>query len=357
LGELALEPTLFGGQVFRWKRILSSSSSSDSDSNEPQEDDKKVEVVPVYIGPLPSQTIIALRQPTPTSLEFQPLHPSDTPELQLRDELRAYLQLDTVSLADLHRHFLGCDPHYASSTSSSSSSSSSSSTTSGVRILKQEAYECLLSFICTANNNIARITQMIDVFCATLGHYLCSDAHGHDYYAFPTLAKLTHPDVLPHLEDTLRRLGFGYRAKSVAGTVALLARQDGHILTPELMKQSESESESWTEAQKIEALMAYPGVGPKVASCVALFALGCHGTVPVDTHIWAMSVQHYCRQLRGKTCAPAHMAVVQQAWRERFGPWAGWCHSTLFAQRVQKPHQKDAPQSRKKRSVEEISQS
>lgn len=77
----------------------------------------------------------------------------------------------------------------------------------GARVLRQDPLECLLQFICSSNNNIGRITKMVD-FLSSLGNYLGS-VRGYDFHEFPELNRLAMVS-----ETELREAGFGYRFDS-----------------------------------------------------------------------------------------------------------------------------------------------
>lgn len=81
---------------------------------------------------------------------------------------------------------------------------------------RQEPLECLISFICSSNNNISRITGILQRLRAKLGTELCS-VKGQPWHAFPTL-----PQLAATSEATYRQLGLGYRAKYVLGTAQKL---------------------------------------------------------------------------------------------------------------------------------------
>ena len=83
-------------------------------------------------------------------------------------------------------------------------------------------------------------------------------------------------------------------------------------------------------AEASAALQTLPGIGPKVAACVCLFALDKHQAIPVDTHVWALATKYYCPQLRGKANTPRLHGEVQAAFEARFGPYCGWAHNALF---------------------------
>ena len=140
------------------------------------------------------------------------------------------------------------------------------------------------------------------------------------FYAFPTTTQL-----LGATEERLRGLGFGYRAKFIAGAAAALAAKedgaDAYLL-------SLREKTPYREAQA--ALTSLPGVGPKVAACACLFSLDKHAAVPVDTHVWQLAVEHYTPELEGKSLTPKLMEKVEDAIVSVFGEYAGWAHNTLF---------------------------
>ena len=140
------------------------------------------------------------------------------------------------------------------------------------------------------------------------------------FYAFPTTTQL-----LGATEERLRGLGFGYRAKFIAGTAAALAAKEKGAEAYLASLRSET---PYREAQA--ALTSLPGVGPKVAACACLFSLDKHAAVPVDTHVWQLAVEHYTPDLQGKTLTPRLMEKVEDAIVGVFGEYAGWAHNTLF---------------------------
>ncbi|KAI3686940.1 hypothetical protein L1987_80630 [Smallanthus sonchifolius] len=143
---------------------------------------------------------------------------------------------------------------------------------SGARVLRQDPLECLMQFICSSNNNIKRITQMVD-FVSSLGNYL-GEVEGVGFYEFPSLDQLSKVS-----EEQLRKAGFGYRAKYIRGTIEVLqSKPGGGVEWLTSLRKSDLES-------AIEALTSLPGVGPKVAACIAVFSLDQHHAVPVDTHV------------------------------------------------------------------------
>ena len=190
----------------------------------------------------------------------------------------------------------------------------------GCRLLRQDPLECLFSFILSSNNHISRIQSMVDTLCA-YGDRLEAGDDGEAFYAFPSLDQLARAS-----EADLRAKGFGYRARFVAEAVAQLRDKPGG-------------GAAWLEGLRSDAkldearqeLISLHGVGPKVASCVALFSLDKYGAIPVDTHVWDLAVNYYKPELReAKSLTPRVMAQVEEAFAETFGDHCGWAHNTLF---------------------------
>lgn len=186
--------------------------------------------------------VVFLRQ-TETELHYSAL-PESALDSTL-DIVRDYLNLD-VKLGDLYEQWSASDAHFLKK----------SGTFAGVRILRQDPWENLCSFICSSNNNIKRISQMVENLCTHYGTPITS-YQGIDYFDFPTPLQLSGPKI----EEELRALGFGYRAKYIHRTAqAVSTRSEG------LQALIDLRTKPYAEAH--EALLEYTGVGPKVADCV-----------------------------------------------------------------------------------------
>lgn len=209
----------------------------------------------------------------------------------------------------------------------------------GVRMLNQDAWEALVGFICSSNNNISRISQMVHKLCLYYGPYIgtIGDEPCHD---FPTPKSLAAPGVEAHL----REVGFGYRAKYIAQTARNISqdrpagwldslRNPSSIAwgagTPADFKAGE---ELPTYKRAHEQLLELSGVGPKVADCVCLMGLGWGEAVPVDTHVWQIAMRDYKfgGKSKNKTLTKAMYDAVGDHFRGLWGSQAGWAHSVLF---------------------------
>ena len=182
----------------------------------------------------------------------------------------------------------------------------------GMRILRQHPWECLASFICSANSNIPRIAANVQDISTHFGRAIEVDSRV--WHCFPTAAKLAEAG-----EERLRRLGLGFRAKYLAPAARMVA--DGQV---DLFALREAPYE-----EALEALTALPGVGGKVANCVLLFSLDKLEAFPVDVWIHRALAEWYVGG-RGKPPSRREMRLWAQ---ERFGPYAGYANQYLFHHR------------------------
>lgn len=195
----------------------------------------------------------------------------------------------------------------------------------GVRTLRQQPFECLMSFIISSCNNIKRISSMVD-HLSSYGPLLAT-INGTEYHDFPTVESLS--SIGPELESKLRTASFGYRATYVAKVVDILKK-----------KGSDDWLNSLREAPYEEArdrLMELPGVGRKVADCVCLMALDKPQAVPIDTHVFQIAKANMDQLKDVKNISPAVYPVIVEWFRERFGPWCGWAQGVLFANKIRLP--------------------
>lgn len=148
---------------------------------------------------------------------------------------------------------------------------------SGIRILRQDLWEMIVSFLISQQNNIVRIRRCVENICEDYGEKLVN-GHGETYHAFPGPEALAGSD-----EDALMKCNLGYRSKYVVRTAK-------SIVSGELDLESVSRL-PYREAR--EELLKLYGVGNKVADCICLFALHKLEAFPVDTHIGQALQAHY----------------------------------------------------------------
>ncbi|CAF3799676.1 unnamed protein product [Adineta steineri] len=190
----------------------------------------------------------------------------------------------------------------------------------GIRVLAQEPLENLISFICSSNNNVQRITKMIQALCNEYGKKI-GTLNGIDYYQFPTLDELDKTD----LEKRLRELSFGYRARYIQEAVKFMKYTvDGMCFFDQLRALSVEQARS--------QLLKIMGVGRKVADCILLMSLGKHDVVPVDTHIHSIAMTYYGQQLTTDNYDDIS-SFFEQLWQ----PLSGWAQAAAFSNELRLP--------------------
>mmetsp|Transcript_25445 Transcript_25445/g.22610 ORF Transcript_25445/g.22610 Transcript_25445/m.22610 type:complete len:389 (+) Transcript_25445:37-1203(+) len=334
--QLILRNTVVNGQCFNWYPL--------------QEHD--------YIGVL-SNYLIRIKQDLDThDIHFRyhthlKLGKKIVVDQQVQDLLFDYFQLDSVDLGSLYKTW-SKDKYFASI----------GPCLPGLRILRQDPWECTISFLVSQNNHIKRITTCMRIIRSTYGTKIGNlqkvldkqeefkDFEIDNFYTFPTLKQLSKAT-----EKDLRDLGLGYRAKYIESSVKLIKEKGGEdwirdlrVPTPkaeeeEVKIEESKEVKVQTDTSEVkeksiadslseirEQLIELKGVGKKVADCVALFSLGCHNSIPVDTHVNQIAQRVYGKKLKSDK---SYNNVVK-VFNDAFGPYCGWAHSVLFAAELPK---------------------
>jgi len=164
----------------------------------------------------------------------------------------------------------------------------------GIRILRQNKWETLCSFIISQNNNIPRIKTIINTLCREFGDII--DFEGEHYYAFPSAVKLANLNA-----EQLAPLRCGYRAEYIIRTARMVS--DGIIDLDALSHGTPDSARS--------ALKKLHGVGDKVADCVMLFGLNMLDAFPLDVWMKKAVVQHYGPEFDPKIFSP-YAGIAQQ---------------------------------------------
>ena len=147
----------------------------------------------------------------------------------------------------------------------------------GIRILKQDFWEMIISFLVSQQNNIPRIQKCIQTLCERYGEEKLN-SYGETYYTFPTpqsLAATTEAD--------LRACNLGYRAKYILRTSQSVVHGDFSLHAVASLSYEEAKNE----------LLKLYGVGIKVAECICLYGLHHLDAFPVDTHIKHVLDENY----------------------------------------------------------------
>lgn len=182
----------------------------------------------------------------------------------------------------------------------------------GIRILNQDLWETLISFIISANNNIPRIKGIIERISKSYGKKIVWNSN--EYYTFPTPQELSKASV-----EDLRKLGLGFRDVRVYETTKIINEN------PDKLKELADEK----DVNKLkEELLQFPGVGPKVADCIMLFStLKRLEVFPID--VWVRRVMNEL-YIKNEDEAKINKKEIEQLAKTKYGNLAGIAQQYLF---------------------------
>ena len=182
----------------------------------------------------------------------------------------------------------------------------------GIRLLNQDLWETIISFITSANNNIPRIKKIIETLARTYGKEI--EFKGKTYYTFPKPEEMAMATV-----EDFRKAGLGFRDKYVYKVVQMV--QSGKLDLNEL--------EQMEETSKIrEVLLSLPGVGEKVADCILLFSsLKRLEVFPID--VWVRRVMNEL-YLKEEDETKVDKKQIQKFAIEKYKELAGIAQQYLF---------------------------
>jgi len=192
----------------------------------------------------------------------------------------------------------------------------------GLRIVRQDPWECLVSYICATYKSIAAIKQMLLKMSKKFGEQVALD--GCDFYTFPAPEKLAKATA-----SSLATCGLGYRAKYVLETSKRICESNFDLESLRKM--------SYPQAK--ETLRGFSGVGSKVADCVLLFSLGKLEAFPVDVWVKRAILNHYADQfpkefIQKISCngsfSNAEYERLNEFGRNYFGEYAGYAQEYLY---------------------------
>lgn len=176
----------------------------------------------------------------------------------------------------------------------------------GIRLLQQEPFEILLSFITSANNRIPMIKRAIENISKTYGDEI--EYNGQVYYTFPTLEALKGATM-----EEIEALGVGFRAKYIIEAIKNVAEDTRNL----------EEIKSLSDDECHEGLKGFNGVGPKVSDCIMLFSMQKYSAFPVD--VWVK------RAMQFFYLAPdVSLPKIRAFGRNKFGDLSGFAQQYLF---------------------------
>jgi N-glycosylase/DNA lyase len=192
----------------------------------------------------------------------------------------------------------------------------------GLRIIRQNPWECLITYICATNKNIPAIQDMLQKMSKKFGEKVCFQ--GQELYSFPKAEKLAQASIVD-----LQSCSLGYRAKYVKKTAQKILQSPCSLEEFKVLPYEESK----------KALLDFCGVGPKVADCVLLFSLDKTEAFPVDVWVKRIMLKYYGGCLPKKmvekmssheSLTPSEYRCLNGFGREYFGKYAGYAQEYLF---------------------------
>ena len=191
----------------------------------------------------------------------------------------------------------------------------------GIRILYQDVWEALISFIISANNDIPRIKGIIERLCQKYGTQI--EWNHQKYYTFPTVEELSKASI-----EDLRKLGLGFRDSRVYETTRMVKNKVVNLRNLENIKSINALREE---------LLKFPGVGAKVADCIMLFSMKKYEVFPIDVWVKRVMTELYIDEINNTPNTEEKTAKnkknnnqILQLANKKFGNLAGLAQQYLF---------------------------
>ena len=185
----------------------------------------------------------------------------------------------------------------------------------GLRILEQDPFQCLISFIISSNSNIQKIKSGLENVSEKFGEKICFE--NQEFSLFPKPERLAKASI-----NEINSCRVGYRAKFIkkAATAVMLQEIDLEYL----------KKASYQDAKDQLCLM--PGIGDKVADCILLFSLNKLEAFPPDRWMIRILAKYYSDKFKldTKTITAKQYGILHEKIVNYFGPYAGYAQQFLF---------------------------
>ena len=185
----------------------------------------------------------------------------------------------------------------------------------GLRLIQQDPFQCLISFIVSSNSNIQKIKMNLENLCKKFGRKVEFDRQ--EFFLFPKPERIANSSI-----NEIMKCGIGYRSKFVKEAATRIFRKEIDL---EVLKKME-----YSEVKKV--ICAIPGVGNKVADCTMLFSLNKLEAFPLDRWMIRILKKYYDDkfQIETKTITEKQYNNLHEKIVNHFGPYAGYGQQFLF---------------------------
>lgn len=216
----------------------------------------------------------------------------------------------------------------------------------GLRILRQDSWECLISYICATFKNIASIKRMLLNLSRKFGEE--ASFQNERFFTFPSPARLARASL-----NELKKCELGYRARYVSQTSRKIVEEDFDL----------NSLRKATYVKAKEVLLEFPGVGQKVADCVLLFGLGKLDAFPVDVWVMRAMLRHYSSHfprdfvtkiLGSESLNDSQYRRLNAVGRKHFRRYAGYAQEYLYHYERMRSKQDVCSKTSEKRAKREL---
>ena len=185
----------------------------------------------------------------------------------------------------------------------------------GLRIFKQDPFQCMISFIISSNSNIQKIKNSLEKITKKFGVKV--EIQNKEFFLFPKPEKLANASI-----EEIKKCGVGYRAPFI--------KQAAEMVFSKKIDFKYLEKLDYKEAKKNICLI--PGVGNKVADCILLFSLNKLEAFPLDTWMIKILEKYYSNEFKieTKTITQKQYEILHEKIVNYFGPYCGYAQQFLF---------------------------
>ena len=195
----------------------------------------------------------------------------------------------------------------------------------GLRLFRQDPFQCLISFIISSNSNIQKIKNSLEKITKKFGKKI--QTQNKEFFLFPEPEKIARATI-----DEIKSCGVGYRAPFIIEAAKMVVSKK---IDFEYLKKC-----NYDEAKKNICLV--PGVGNKVADCIMLFSLNKLESFPLDTWMIKILEKHYSKEFKieTKTITQKQYELLHEKIVNYFGPYCGYAQQYLFKMEREKNDKK-----------------